>query len=199
MACNINGGSNSRVHAKVAAGGTIEAHYEQTVPIPEANYDGTPMVVDLPFLWGHEWGPMTAYLADCKGPCDAVDVNDGVRRWFKVDEGGLLNGTAMSGRWKQRDLVEGLPWSVKIPRRLKPGFYLIRHEVLVVHTVPNQWYVECAQIEVTGSGTEAPAAGELVSFPGAYDPKGKFGLSNSIAARQIFSWAFVLTCARSYL
>lgn len=66
--------------------------------------------------------------------------------------------------------------SVKLPAGLKPGQYLLRpelitlHEAEVAHTANAnrgvQLYMECIQIEITGSGTVSLPQG--VSFPGAY-------------------------------
>lgn len=66
--------------------------------------------------------------------------------------------------------------SVKIPPGLKAGQYLLRpelvtlHEAEVAHTANRnrgvQLYMECVQVEVTGSGTVELPSG--VSFPGAY-------------------------------
>lgn len=37
---------------------------------------------------------------------------------------------------------------------------------------PPQIYPECAQLAVTGDGTETPGGEYLVSFPGAYEDSG---------------------------
>lgn len=58
-----------------------------------------------------------------------------------------------------------------IPSCLKPGYYLVRHEIIALHaayTYPGaQFYPGCHQLQVTGSGTKTPST-NLVSFPGAY-------------------------------
>lgn len=57
-----------------------------------------------------------------------------------------------------------------IPSCLKPGYYLVRHEIIALHSAyayPGaQFYPGCHQLKVTGSGSTTP--GNLVSFPGAY-------------------------------
>lgn len=60
-----------------------------------------------------------------------------------------------------------------IPSCLKPGNYLVRHEIIALHSAYNeggaQFYPGCHQLKVSGEGTKVPS--ELVSFPGAYDSK----------------------------
>lgn len=54
-----------------------------------------------------------------------------------------------------------------MPRSLAPGNYLVRHELLALHQAKSpQFYAECAQVEVTGSGTAAPGAEYLATIPG---------------------------------
>lgn len=57
-----------------------------------------------------------------------------------------------------------------IPSCLKPGYYLVRHELIALHasySYPGaQFYPGCHQLQVTGSGSIQPSS--LVAFPGAY-------------------------------
>jgi cellulase len=57
-----------------------------------------------------------------------------------------------------------------MPQCIAPGQYLLRVEVLALHSAnrPNQaqFYQSCAQINVSGSGSFTPS--QTVSFPGAY-------------------------------
>lgn len=58
-----------------------------------------------------------------------------------------------------------------IPKCLKAGYYLVRHETIALHSAYEypgaQWYPSCHQIQVTGSGTSTGPSSK-VSFPGAY-------------------------------
>lgn len=58
-----------------------------------------------------------------------------------------------------------------MPICVAPGDYLMRVELLALHSAPSlfgaQFYPGCAQIRVTGSGNN-DGAGNTVSFPGAY-------------------------------
>ena len=58
----------------------------------------------------------------------------------------------------------------QMPSCIAPGNYLMRFELIALHSASSaggaQFYVGCAQINVTGSGTKTGS--DLVSFPGAY-------------------------------
>lgn len=47
-----------------------------------------------------------------------------------------------------------------IPANLKPGNYVLRHEIIALHSASNadgaQNYPQCVNLKVTGSGTEQP-------------------------------------------
>jgi hypothetical protein len=57
-----------------------------------------------------------------------------------------------------------------IPSCLKPGYYLVRHEIIALHNAYKaggaQFYPSCHQLQVSGEGNTVPE--ELVSFPGTY-------------------------------
>lgn len=57
-----------------------------------------------------------------------------------------------------------------LPQCVAPGHYLMRVEILALHSAGQQgqaqFYQSCAQINVSGSGTFSPS--QTVSFPGAY-------------------------------
>lgn len=57
-----------------------------------------------------------------------------------------------------------------IPACIKPGYYLVRHELIALHSASGypgvQFYPGCHQLKVTGSGSATPSS--LVAFPGAY-------------------------------
>ena len=89
---------------------------------------------------------------------------------FKIDQAGLLSGSVADGQWAQGELIaNNNTWTTTIPASLKPGNYFLRHELLAIHT-PNQpqFYPECAQLIITGSGSAEPSGSYLVKFPGAY-------------------------------
>ncbi|KAF8851049.1 hypothetical protein BDZ45DRAFT_751061 [Acephala macrosclerotiorum] len=85
-------------------------------------------------------------------------------------------GTSSPVMAKARDAVvySKLAWTSTIPKSLTPGNYLIRHKLLALRQSNTpQFYPECAQIVVTGSGTQVPSGAFLTSIPGyatASDP-----------------------------
>ncbi|KAJ6580736.1 glycosyl hydrolase family 61-domain-containing protein [Mycena capillaripes] len=119
--------------------------------------------------WFHDVGPMMTYLASC-GSKSCADFDASQAKWFKIDE----QGQDASGNWAQAKLDDGSPASVTLPSNLAPGNYLLRHEIIALHTAQSlggaEFYPSCSQLTVSGSGTGAPAPSELVSLPGAYKP-----------------------------
>ena len=130
------------------------------------------------------------YLAQCPGStCTGVNANS--LKWFKIDEAGLLSGTIGDGYWGAGKMIDqNSSWTTTVPASVPSGNYLIRFETIALHSMPavrllfsptellhrtlttmtigQQFYPECAQITITGGGSLAPTAAELVKFPGAY-------------------------------
>ncbi|EIM86349.1 cellulose-growth-specific protein [Stereum hirsutum FP-91666 SS1] len=149
IACNDDGTSSAlQLTGTVAAGTPITAYWNQ--------------------VWPHPYGPMLTYLANCGGStCTGVDASS--LQWFKIDESGLINGTVYDGVWGDGVMIaQNSSWTTTIPSTVPSGNYLIRFETIALHSLPAQFYPECAQISITGGGTLEPTADELVTFPGAY-------------------------------
>lgn len=89
---------------------------------------------------------------------------------FKIDELGLISGNLPNGQWAQGKLItDNYSWTSTIPASLAPGEYFIRHELLAIHTSNQpQFYPECAQLVITGSGSATPSGQYLAKLPGAY-------------------------------
>jgi cellulase len=73
--------------------------------------------------------------------------------------------------WAVDEMIANNGWHYfDMPSCVAPGQYLMRVELLALHSAGSpggaQFYMECAQIEVTGSGTNTGS--NMVSFPGAY-------------------------------
>lgn len=166
LACN-NPGTRAFAYMPIEAGQNITAVY---------------------YYWLHPYGPMSVWLTPCGETCDTVDVNEA--EWFKIWESGLLSGPVATGQWYQREFQtwDGTPdlWSVTIPESLKPGLYIVRHEILSIHIADKpQFYPECANLNVTGRGGFLPPAEYMKKFPGAYsadDPSIKIDLYTDEAA-----------------
>ncbi|KFY29797.1 hypothetical protein V493_02244 [Pseudogymnoascus sp. VKM F-4281 (FW-2241)] len=162
MTCNWDGKATaSSLHAPIRAGNNITAHWENFMPDV------------FPNVWPHSVGPILAYMAACPGDsCEDFDGSGDV--WFKIGQVGLSpEAEDLRGPWTQGGLLqpgEGPTpgYTVAIPRNLKPGKYLIRHEVIMLASRPPQFYIECAQLSITGNGTASPSGDYLASFPGTY-------------------------------
>lgn len=112
------------------------------------------------------------WMYKCPGDFSSCDGSGS--GWFKIDESGFsgdgvsvfLDSESPSG-WGIASLVGGnKAWTSTIPD-LAPGNYLIRHELIALHQAnAPQWYAECAQITLSGSGTGVPDASYLAAIPG---------------------------------
>lgn len=166
MTCNYDGAASlSPLHAPIKAGGEIFTNWTN------------PSYYSWPDDWQHTVGPMFAYMAACPGEsCEGFDGSGAV--WFKIDQQGLTpDAPDLRGMWEQRPAInqnwnEREGYTVTIPKNLKPGNYLIRHEVIMLVSVQAQIYPSCAQLSVSGDGAAVPGDEYLVSFPGAYSPEG---------------------------
>ncbi|KAI1250371.1 hypothetical protein MGN70_007424 [Eutypa lata] len=121
---------------------------------------------DVAITW-NQWpdshkGPVIDYLADCGDDCSTVDKT--TLKWFKIDEMGQVElgaGSGTTGKWADDVLIEdGLTWTATIPASIKPGNYVLRHELIALHeggTVgKTQMYPQCINLQVKGSGTQSP-------------------------------------------
>lgn len=106
-------------------------------------------------------GPLSIYMAKAPSTAEAFDGSGQV--WFKIlDIGPTFNADGTS-TW---DLEQSYTYT--IPSALPNGEYLLRIQQLGIHNpwpagIP-QFYLECAQISVTGGGSGTPSP--LVEIPG---------------------------------
>ncbi|KAF5341231.1 hypothetical protein D9611_006167 [Ephemerocybe angulata] len=119
---------------------------------------------DHPIAKSHK-GPTMVYLA--KVPSATTADGRGLK-WFKIAEDGL---DTSSGTWGVDRMINSGGWQYfEMPTCVAPGNYLMRAELIALHSAYSaggaQFYMECAQINVTGGGTSTGT--DLVSFPGAY-------------------------------
>ncbi|KAG9236403.1 putative endo-beta-1,4-glucanase D [Amylocarpus encephaloides] len=157
IACN--GGPNPTTPSSkiidVQAGSTVKARWRHT------QQSGPNDIIDA----GHS-GPVMAYLKKVSNAATDPGYGSG---WFKISEAGLMD--AASKRWAVNDLIKALgEQSIEIPSCIASGQYLLRAEIIALHGARSnagaQFYMECAQINITGgSGSKTPAT---VSLPGAY-------------------------------
>lgn len=119
----------------------------------------------LSLQWFHNVGPLMTYMASC-GTAGCTSFNSSGARWFKIAQAGLQS----DGTWAQAALLTGAAATVTLPSNIAPGEYLIRHEIIALHTAMTsggaEFYPSCTQLKIGGSKTGTPNA--TVSFPGAY-------------------------------
>lgn len=166
-----NGGTSATLEATAAPGDTVSATWAQ---------------------WTHSQGPILVWMYKCAGEFSACDGSG--EEWFKIDEAGFhgdgvtvfLDTETPSG-WDIAKLVgSNKSWNSTIPEGLAPGNYLIRHELIALHQANTpQFYAECAQVTVTGSGTAEPDASQKAAIPGYCQQT-----DSNIEVRYKFSQAF---------
>jgi hypothetical protein len=188
---------------------SIDPIFDPTSTNLTCNYPGDPAPASIPiaagdnitavyYYWLHRTGPMIVWMARCPDEIEVTtyagpavlesgahfggcrDFNASEAQWFKIFQGGLLNGSMPEGTWYQMEFANSWDsvgeddWTVTIPKSLKPGAYLIRHEIIALHIENKpQWYPECAHLVVSGEGTAEPGDEYLVSIPGVYKINGK--------------------------
>ncbi|KAF7984314.1 hypothetical protein HWV62_15297 [Athelia sp. TMB] len=158
-----NGGINplvtplSTTIINVPAGGQFTAEWHHTLAGADPSDPADP--IDP----GHK-GPVITYLA--KVPNALQSTVTGLQ-WFKIWEDGLIPSAQTWGT--DRMIANKGKVTFTIPACIAPGNYFLRHEIIALHAATSypgaQFYMECAQINVTGGGSKVPAT---VSFPGAY-------------------------------
>jgi len=130
----------------VAAGGTVGLQW---------NHDSTNPTDDI-------------IAASHKGPCLAYLSGDNGKTFFKIWEIGYNNKT--SEFCVTNPLLTNKGYlEVGIPADIAPGDYLLRAEIIALHSAYAlggvQPYVDCAELTITGTGKARPVG---VTFPGAY-------------------------------
>ncbi|PSN66447.1 glycoside hydrolase [Corynespora cassiicola Philippines] len=106
-------------------------------------------------------GPIINYIAPCNGDCSTLSPSS--LRWTKISQGGLITPGG-SGYWVTDEMMDNnFVSSTVIPRNLKAGNYVIRHEIIALHGGNNdngaQMYPQCINLKVGGSGTAVPPGG----------------------------------------
>ncbi|KAH8685029.1 endoglucanase-4 [Ilyonectria robusta] len=115
----------------------------------------------ITFFW-NTWpdshkGPILNYIAPYNG-----QTTGGSLVWSKISQSSIVSGTT----WVTDTLIaSNYSTSTTIPRNLKAGNYVIRHEIIALHGAQNdngaQAYPQCLNLKVGGSGTVAPSSGTV--------------------------------------
>ncbi|KAL6230994.1 glycosyl hydrolase family 61-domain-containing protein [Aspergillus navahoensis] len=137
--CNLNA-TNAAGYVEVAAGDKINLQWSAW---PDTHH-----------------GPVISYLADCGDDCTTVDKTS--LEFFKIDAVGLVDDSSVPGTWGDDELIKNNnSWMVEIPSSIAPGNYVLRHEIIALHSAGTeggaQNYPQCFNLKVTGSGTDSPA------------------------------------------
>ncbi|KAH8890334.1 cellulose-growth-specific protein [Thozetella sp. PMI_491] len=150
----VNGSQPAPLHAPAAAGSTVNLKWT---------------------LWQvTHMGPVLTYMARCPdtGCQDWLPGTQPV--FFKIQQDGRHSTDQVypNDKWATTPLMHDLSTGVNytIPSCLQPGYYLVRHEIISLHTAQTlggaELYPSCHQLNVSGPGNVLPT--KLVSFPGAY-------------------------------
>lgn len=102
------------------------------------------------------------------------------------------------GSYATDDLIAaGASWTTTIPFNIAPGEYLLRIELLALHSIGSpQFYPSCSQIRVSGTGNDAPEDEEAISiqeiymgysFPNIWKPSPVFKLAGPAVAAFVAS------------
>ncbi|KAK6070236.1 endoglucanase II (glycosyl hydrolase family 61) [Seiridium cupressi] len=109
-------------------------------------------------------GPITHFLF---GPVDDAAQATGIGAgWFKIDERDYVDGA-----WANEYVGDnGGNYTFSLPTGLQSGDYLLRSEMLALHSSETvggaQFYIGCAQLTITGTGSGSCTP--TISLPGAY-------------------------------
>lgn len=105
-------------------------------------------------------GPVITYLANCNGDCSDVDKT--TLKFFKIDQGGLIDDSDVPGTWATDKLISNNnSRTITIPSTIESGNYVLRHEIIALHSAGNkdgaQNYPQCLNLKVTGGGSDSPS------------------------------------------
>lgn len=122
----------------------------------------------MQYYWGG-WphlSPIQTFMAKCDPDCGSFTGSEG-QVWFKIAEDGA------NPLWATQKLVDdGGWWNITVPECLAPGQYLVRHEIIQTDSCARRGlchiFINCAQVEVIGTGTAVPE--EKIALPGGYSP-----------------------------
>ncbi|KAG9236394.1 family 61 glycoside hydrolase [Amylocarpus encephaloides] len=115
-------------------------------------------------------GPLQTWISRSTVP--DVSQYDGSGEWVKIQsDDAKVQGTVLS--WPNWYITE---YNFTLPASIAPGQYLIRAEHIGLHLAQEagraQFFVSCAQVQVTGSGTNIPTGGiRIPGDPVAYLPR----------------------------
>lgn len=133
-------------------------------------------------------GPVIDYLA--KVNSHSASTSAGSLSFFKIAESGLISGASPPGTWASDNLIKnGFSWTTKIPSSLAPGSYVLRHEIIGLHSAGSsngaQNYPQCINLVVSGSGSTVPAGVPATSLYKINDPGILISIYSSLSSYKI--------------
>ena len=161
--CHVNA-TPAQGHANVKAGDVVELQWSAW---PDSHH-----------------GPVVDYLANCNGACETVDKT--TLEFFKIDGVGLVTDTPTPGTWATDQLIaNNNSWVVTIPKNIAPGNYVLRHEIIALHSAEEaggaQMYPHCINLAISGSGTEKPAGTKGTALYKEADPGIEINIYQSLS------------------
>lgn len=158
MACG-QPGTHSNVVINVKAGDKIGADWGHVIGGAQYAND------KAQYIDPSHKGPIMYYMAKVD---NAATTGTSGLKWFKIYEESF---DAPSATWAVDTMIKNGGWSyANIPTCLAPGQYLLRVELLALHSAYDnmgaQFYQSCAQINLSSEGTVVPT--NTVSIPGLY-------------------------------
>ncbi|CAA9958938.1 Glycoside hydrolase family 61 protein [Pyrenophora teres f. maculata] len=156
----------------------ITCHYNA---VPGALHINTTAGDTLNLHW-NEWpkshvGPVLTYLAACNGSCEHAQKDE--LEWVKIDELAWLNSTGwkilnLGGTWATDVLIaNNFTWTAMIPPLLKSGNYVLRHEIIALHTAQRldgaQAYPQCVNLRVSQRNVTMKSLGDGMLGNKLYD------------------------------
>ncbi|ODO04956.1 hypothetical protein I350_05567 [Cryptococcus amylolentus CBS 6273] len=137
-------------------------------------------------------GSVTQWMAHC--PDDLCAGTAGADMdWFKISQSSYDES---SDSWPTDYIAENLIWTFTLPTNLAAGQYLLRHELLAMHTtgavshfLPQFYPVAIEmQLETSGSTTPSPTG----TFPDMYDSDDNMALTQNIYGGSALNAEFVV-------
>ncbi|KAI1186401.1 fungal cellulose binding domain-containing protein [Nemania serpens] len=157
--CNVGGSKGVGAKCGVKAGSTVTIEMHAQPGDRSCSSDA---------IGGAHYGPVNVYLSQVP---DATTA-DGSTPWYKIfaDSWSSKGSVGDSDNWGTNDLNACCGrMDVPIPKDTPNGDYLLRAEVIALHTAGSaggaQFYMSCYQITVTGGSGTVPAG---VKLPGAF-------------------------------
>lgn len=166
MRCNAGGSRGVSGKCAAAPGSTVTVEMHQQPGDRNCRNEA---------IGGAHYGPVNVYLSKVADASKA----DGSAAWYKIFADAWAPATSSGGysagdndQWGVKDLNACCGrMDVTIPPDTPAGDYLLRAEVIALHTAGQaggaQFYISCYQLTITGGSGTGGAVPAGVKFPGA--------------------------------